>query len=897
MAFLRRFLLRLLNACSPRRAEHDLDRELASHLRLIEDAFQRSGLSSKEATLAARRAFGGVAQAKALHRDARSFVWLDDARWDLRHGARLLGRNPLFAATAALSLAIGIAACTTIFTVAYALLFQAPTGVIDPPRLVDIGTSRNGAGFSPTSLPNYEDVRARATTLEGVYASNLFPQPLGLGTIGASAGADRVFGTFVSANYFTVLGAQPAVGRLFGASDSEQPGAAPIVVLSYRLWARRFHTDPTVVGRTVALNGHPFTIVGVASEGFHGTTVRASDVWVPLTMITTVTSQPLSARADRGAAWLLVGGRLKAGVALSRAAAEIAAIGTTLEQEYPTENRGLGLRLESSSPVPGNAAIIAAFLALLTGVVLLVLVITCANVVGVLLARAAARRAEIAVRLAMGAGRGRLVRQLLAETTLLFAVGAVLGVLAARALISLLVARSPGLPFPVEVSLGLDRRVVIFGAGLAFIAAVLSGLVPALQAARTDVVSALKDDARTPGRLRLRQLFVAVQVGLSVVLITVAGLFVRALERAGSTDPGFDPHGVELLSVDLSQAGYTNANGRQFARDLLARVQDLPEVQHASLAVAIPGGFEVQRRAVSVPGVTPPNGQRFFGVDWNVVEPGYFATLRLPLVTGRDFNADDHDGHEQVAIISETAARQFWSGEDPLGKSIVQPTVGPQGQTVSTRVLRVIGVARDIRTSSLVDGLSRSLVYVPLQQQYAPTVTIVARSSAGGRLADALRKQLEDLNPNVSIVNAQTLEDSLALGLLPQRLVASLAGSLGLVGLLIAAIGLYGVMAYAVTVRTREIGIRIALGARRADVIGLIVRQGLLLTFVGAFGGLVLSAGAAQLLSAFLFGVPPIDPLTFSVAAVLCVSAGLTASYLPTRRAIRIDAMEALRYE
>ncbi|HEV3057925.1 MAG TPA: ABC transporter permease [Vicinamibacterales bacterium] len=897
MAALRRVLFRLLNAIRPLRAEPDLDRELAAHLRLLEDDFQRRGLPPEEARLAATRVFGGVAHAKDLHRDARSFVWLDDARWDVRHGARLLGRHPLFSLTAVASLAIGIGANTTVFTVANALLLRPPAGVVQPAQLVDIGTSRNGVGFGPSSFPNYIDIRSRTTTLDGVYASNLFPQPLSLGTGGTNSSAERFFGTFVSVNYFTVLGAHPCIGRLLDARDSDQPGAAPVAVLSYGFWTRHFANDPTVVGRTIELNGHPFTIVGVTSEGFHGTTVRAGDLWLPLNMVPTVTSQPAAAGTDRAAVWLLVGGRLKPGLTLAQAGAEIDTIGRTLEREYPSENRGTGLRLQASSPVPGNVAIIAAFLALLLGVVLLVLAITCANVASVLLARAAARRTEIAVRLAMGAGRMRLIRQLLAETTLLFLLGGALGLPLARALTSVLVAQLPNLPFPVDVSLALEGRAVLFTAGVACLAALLAGLTPALQASRTDVVSALKDDTRTPERLRLRHAFVAAQVGLSVVLITVAGLFVRALERAGSTDPGFDSHGVELASLNLSQAGYTDASGRQFARDLVDRVRALPDVKRASLALSLPGGFEVQRRALTVPGATPPNGQRFFGVDWNVVEPGYFATLGLPIVAGRDFNANDREGSEPVAIAGEEAAQEFWPGRDPLGQSIVQPTIGPHGQTTSTRVLRVIGVARDIRTSSLVDGLSQSLVYVPLQQQYTPNVTIVARSRSGRRLADELRKLVEAMNPNLPIVAAQTLEDSLALGLIPQRLVASVAGSLGFVGLVIAALGLYGVMAYAVTVRTREIGIRIALGARRANVIGLILRQGMLLTIVGAIAGLLLSAAVSHLLSAFLFGVPPMDPVTFSGAAALFIGVGLVACYLPTRQATRIDAMDALRYE
>ena len=894
MAFLRRFVLRLLNAWRPLRAEPDLDRELALHLQLLEDDFQRRGLSAGEATRAARRAFGGLAHTKDLHRDARSFTWFDEMRWDLRQGARLLRRHPLFTVTSATLLAVGIGATTTVFTVSNALLFRSPMGVVEPERLVDIGSTRNGVGFGPLSFPNYLDVRSRTTTLDAVYASNLFPQPMSLGTRRA---AEPIFGTFVTPNYFSVLRAHAVIGRLFDGSDGEQPGAAPVVVLSYGFWARHFNKDAAVVGHAIGLNGHPFTIVGVASEGFHGTTVRSSDVWVPLNMMATVSPQPATARSDRAAVWLLVGARLGPGIPLAHAASELVTIGRSLEREYPNDNRGTGLRLQTASPVPGNAAIIAAFLAVLMGVVVLVLAITCANVSGVLLARAAARRVEIAVRLAMGAGRGRLMRQLLVETTLLFAVGGAIGLLVARGLTSLLVASLPALPFPVDVSLALDRPGAVFTTSLTCMTALLSGLAPALQASNTDVVSALKDDTRMPRRLRLRHAFVTAQVALSIVLVVVAGLFVRALQRAGSTDPGFDPHGVELASLSLSQGGYTETSGRRFARDLLDRIRALPDVEQASLAVVLPGGFETQRRVVTVPGRTPPNGQRFFGVDWTIVEPGYFATLRLPIIAGRDFKSDDREGSQPVAIVGEATARQFWPGEDAIGKSIVQPTIGPQGRITSTRMMRVIGLARDVTTSSLVDGLSRSIVYVPLQQQYTPTVTIVARSRSGHPLVEDLRKHVATLNPNLPIVGAQTLEASLALGLVPQRLMASVAGSLGLVGLLIAAIGLYAVMAHAVTIRTREIGIRLALGATRADVIRLIMRQGMSLTVGGAIGGLLLSALVSRVLTAFLFGVPPNDPPTFSLTAGLCVAVGLLASYLPTRRATRIDAMDALRYE
>ena len=825
--------------------------------------------------------------------NTRSFVWFSDARRDLVHAARLLRRNPVLTITATLSLAIGIGANTTIFTVANALLLQPAAGVAEPSRLVDIGSSRGGVGFGPISYPNYLDIRQRATTLDGVYAYSRFPQAMSVG--GAGLSAESIFGSVVTVNYFTVLGAVPAAGRLFGAGDSDQPGASPVAVLSHGLWTRRFDKDPTIVGRTLRLNGHPFTVVGVAAEGFHGTGVRALDVWVPMGMVGTVTSR--GTLTDRAARGFLIGGRLKPGVSIAQAAAEIDVIGQTLEHEYQEQNRRTGLRLLASSPVPGNVGPIVAFVALLTVIVSFVLIIACANVAGVLLARAAARRQEMALRLAIGAGRARLIRQLLTETVLLFVLGGASGLLLAWGMTSVLVSRLPTLPFPVAVSLTLDGRVFIFTAGLSLVAALLSGLAPALDASRADLLSGLKNDAPLGGRRRLRYAVVIAQVAFSIVLLIGAGLFIRALHRSASIDPGFDSHGVELISIDLAQAGYTNMTGPPFVRELLDRVRQMPEVQTATIATALPGGFEVRREALTVAGGSSLSMEAFVSVDWNVVEPGYFATLRTPIVAGRDFTTADRNGTQPVAIVSEAAARQFWPAQDAVGNYLSQPTWGPQGPTHPMRTLLVVGVARDIQSSSLIDGLARAWVYVPFQQQYVSNMTIVTRTTRGQRIADQLRPLLAAMNPNLPIVTAQTLDDSVALGFAPQRVAASVAGSLGIVGLILTGIGIYGVTAYTVTRRTREIGIRIALGARTADVIRMVLREGVALTLIGSAIGVVLAAALSHVLAGFLFGIPPIDPITFAVTTVLFAAIGLAACYVPVLRATHIDPTQALRYE
>ena len=825
--------------------------------------------------------------------NGRSFVWFSDARRDLVHAARLLRRNPVLTITATLSLAIGVGANTTIFSVAEALLLQPAAGLAEPSRLVDIGSSQGGIGFGPISYPNYLDIRQRATTLDGVYAYSRFPQAMSVG--GAGLSADSVFGSVVTVNYFTVLGAVPAAGRLFGGGDSDQPGASPVAVLSHGLWTRRFDKDPTIVGRTVRLNGHPFTVVGVAAEGFHGTGVRALDVWVPMGMVGTVTSR--GTLTDRAARGFLIGGRLKPGVSIAQAAAEMDVIGQTLEHEYQEQNRRTGLRLLASSPVPGSVGPIVAFVALLTVIVSFVLIIACANVAGVLLARAAARRQEMALRLAIGAGRARLIRQLLTETVLLFVFGGTSGLLLAWGMTSVLVSRLPTLPFPVAVSLTLGGRVFAFTAGLSLVAALLSGLAPALEASRADLLSGLKNDAPLGGRRRLRYAVVIAQVAFSIVLLIGAGLFIRALHRSTSIDPGFDSQGVELISIDLAQAGYTNVTGPPFVREFLDHVRQMPEVQTATIATALPGGFEVRREALTVAGGSSLSPEAFVSVDWNVVEPGYFATLRTPIVAGRDFTTADRNGTLPVAIVSEAAARQFWPAQDAVGRYLSQPNWGPQGPTHPMRTLLVVGVARDIQSSSMIDGLARPWVYVPFQQQYVSNMTIVARTIRRQRIADQLRPLLAAMNPNLPIVTAQTLDDSVAFGFAPQRIAASVAGSLGIVGLILTGIGIYGVTAYTVTRRTREIGIRIALGARTADVIRMVLREGVALTLIGSAIGVVLAAALSRVLAGFLFGIPPIDPITFAATTVLFAAIGLAACYVPVLRATHIDPKQALRYE
>jgi len=801
---------------------------------------------------------------------------------DIVYGARQLRRRPLVTITAVLTLAIGIGANTTILTIGNGLLFRKPSGVANPERLIDIGFTRNGEGFSSGSYPNYADIRRRSTTLEGVYAHPRFPSAMRLEVPGGSA--ESIFAFRVTDNYFTVLGAVPAAGRLLVPGDAE----GSVVVLSHGFWNRRFGGDPGIVGRTLQLDGRPLTVVGIAAERFHGTGIRSADVWVPL---------PQS--SQRGGAVLLVGGRLKPGVSLAQAMAELNVLGRNLANEYPVENREMGLTAARLSPMPGETVPVTVFLALLIGIAMIVLAIACANIAGVLLARAAGRRREIAVRVAVGAGRSRILRQLFTETALLFAMGSLVGIIFGRGMASFLVSELPHLPFPVDIAPALDLRIIAVSLTISLLAALLSGLTPALQASKSDVVSGLKGD--TPNvfnRLRGRRAFLVAQVAFSLLLLAVAGLFTRALYEVSRADPGFDTAGVELASVNLAMAGHNEITAPATARELVQRIRRLPGVDSATIAAVFPGGFEgIGLGGLEVAGVQPPNGEPLFSPAWNIVEPGYFATLRMPLLAGRDFNTDDRKGTQEVVIIGEGAARTFWPGQNAVGRAVQLVSWSPQG-TLSRKPLLVVGVVRDPKFGSLIDGTTGIYAYVPLQQEYFPGwTTLAVRSTSGRRLTAEIRDAVSSTIPGLPILSSQTAAEYADLGLMPQRVTAWVAGSLGFVGLLLAGIGIYGVTAQMMTLRTREIGIRVALGATRTDVLVMTLKQGMSAVVIGTIAGVLLAAAASRILVVFLLGISPLDPVVLSAAAGLCLLAGLTACFLPAYRAAGVDAMRALGNE
>ena len=809
---------------------------------------------------------------------------------DVRQAARGLRRRPLFALTAGLSIALAIAGNAAIFSLADALLLRAPAGVAEPGRLVDVGRTDRGAGFDTLSYPNYADLRDHNQVFSALAAYDVEPIPLGLA---AGDGAVRVFASAVTGNYFDVLGTRMAIGRGFLAAEDGAGGGAAVAVIGDALWRERFAADAQILGRVVRLNGRAFTVVGVAPPRFGGNTVVAADLWIPAAAAATLRDGDASGLGSRRASWLVGIGRLRPGVTLAQARAAMSALGADLERAHPVENQGRGIAVAPAHRLPGTLhSLVGGFVGLLGLLVLVVLLIACSNVAGMLLARGLERAREVAVRVSLGGSRGRIVTQLLSESASIASLGAAGGVLGALAMTRLLARIQPMLPMPLALDVRVDARVVAVSIAFTLVAALLAGLVPALQAARTDPALALRGAAASPPRSQRRLLrgYVTAQVAMSVLLVVCGLLFARALARAGGVDPGFDASGVALFDLDLRLAGHTAASGPAFADELLARAKQLPGVRSAAFTRVVPlTGSGYGRGALQVPGRAADAEP--LDADWNVVAGDYFATLRIPLVRGRAFTAVDRDGAPRVAIVNETLARRAWGKADPLGWTLLQD----EGDGTS-RPLLVVGVARDGKYRSLGEA-PRAFVYVPFAQAYDPRLTLLVRAAPGAKPFADVRTLLRELDPSLPLVDAASLQARTAVGLLPQRLAGALAGGLGIVGALLAAIGIYGVTAYGVAQRRREIGIRVALGAPRAALLRLAAGQSLAVVLTGGALGLIGAATLGRLLAGLLFGIAPWDPAAFGIALLLLATLATAASWLPARRALAASPSAVLRAE
>ena len=828
---------------------------------------------------------------------------------DVRYGFRVLRASPGFAAVAVLSLALGIGANTSIFSVVNAALLR-PLPVTQPDQLVFVFNGSRTSPYSTSSYPDYVDYRDK---------NEVFSDLLTYSSITMSARADDqtdlISGSIVSGNFFDALGVRAALGRTFLPEEDATPNTHPVAVISHGMWERRFGGDPKIIGQQLTLNGHAFTIVGVAPRGFNGPEVlENNDIYVP-TMMQALVRPPRGGfsgdmnpdlLARRGARWMRMIGRLKPGVGIEQAQAAMTTIADGLAQAYPEDNRNTIATLFPVNKVDPQAYTqLLSVAALLLAVVAIVLLIACANVANLLLARASARRKEIAIRLAMGASRSRLVRQLLTESLLLSLGGGVVGLLFALWTIDLLKSATPpdGI-FSFTLDYKLDGRVLAFTFLLSLATGVIFGLAPALQASRPDLVPALKDEASAAAqgrRLSLRSALVVAQVALSLVLLIGAGLFLRSLNNAQSIDPGFNADKILDAQLNINLLRYTKAQGREFYRQVIERIEALPGVESASLARVVPmsgagrtSSFLIQGQPgpdnVSRSEGTGPDVDNQYTVNTNVIGLKYFSTMGIPLLRGRDFTPQDNEGAPLAAIVNEAFARRYFDGEEALGKRL--SFRGAQGPWAE-----IVGVARDIKYRTLGE-IPRPSVYVPLPQNHETGMALHVRTIGDPvSVAGAVRREVQALDQNLPVTNLQPMSAVLGSSLFAARMGAVLLAIFGLLALLLAAVGLYGVMSYTVARRTREIGIRMALGAQTGNVLRLVLKEGMVLVGGGVAAGLIAAAAVTRLLASFLYGVSPLDAATFAAIPLVLALAALLATYLPARRAAKVDPMIALRYE
>ena len=808
----------------------------------------------------------------------------------LHHSARIFWKSPGFAFVAVLTLALGIGANATIFSFINGLLLRPLAGVERPDRLVGIYTSDYSSGlYGESSYPDYLDFRQQANAFADLAAY----EGAALNLVGPD-GAERLRGAYVTSNYFDVLGVRASVGRTLRAQDDTR-GAPPSVVISYGLWQRHFGGDSAVVGRAATLNNRAYTIVGVTAETFRGLRLGAPpEVWLPLTE---ESAEQLAGRGDRG---LGITGRLRDGVTIEQAQIQITTIADRLAYAYPQTNMGTLEQPNSPRPmsvvreariVPSKQKAVRRVTMLLLIVVGLVLLIACANVANLLLARASTRRREIAIRLALGASRWRLIRQLLTESIFLASIGGAAGLFVSFWTAGLVPTIFP----PGEASgldLSMDWRVLGFTVAVSLLTGVLFGLAPALQTSRPNLVSALKDDqsgsSRRQTRFGLRGVLVTAQIAVSLLLLIGAGLFLRSLRNAVTFDPGFDAHNLLFASLATGGLERTKAQTQAFYQQLLESLSAQPGVRSVSLTRVVPLGGGGQRRGVLIEGYQPrPNEDT--ELNTNVVGLNYFDTLGIPVVQGRDFNVTDKAGSPGVVIVNEEFAQRYFPNRSAVGKRVRTDSEGSY--------LEIIGVARTAKYRDLRE-VSLPFVYIPLAQEMQGDMTLVVRTTnEPASMRSIVRNELQHINRSVPVFAVKTITEQIDAALSPDRMVALLLALFGAVALLLASIGIYGVVSYAVAQRTHEIGIRMALGARTTDVLGLVIRNGMSLALVGVVVGLVGAYLLTRLLAGLLFGITPTDLGTFALVTLGLLLVALTACYIPARRATKVEPLVALRNE
>ena len=801
---------------------------------------------------------------------------------DLRYGLRMLVKTPAFTVVAVLSLALGIGANTTVFSLLDAVMLRS-LPVQQPEQMVHVATVIPGnTPHYDFSYPMYAGLRDNNQSLSGLIAYST-------ANFGLAAGdqTERIRGEMVSANYFSVLGVQPSVGSAFAPSD-EAPGAHRAALISDALWTRFFNRDPNVLNKTISLNGRNFSVVGVAPKKFSGMLRgMVTDVWVTLPHNMDFEDNP-KLLSSANLSWVSLAGRLKPGVTIKQAQTHLTSLLPGLSQDGQSGNQAIAL----TEAAGGNSAYVDELsrpVTLLFLAVGLILAIACANVASLLLARSRTRRKEIGVRLALGATRFRIVRQLMTESLLLSLAGGALGLLFTfwtSGLVSDFLATNDD---PLSLEINPDARVLVFTLVASMATVLLFGVVPALKASRVDLVPTLKDSNTLPIFRRgpsLQNLLVITQVALSLLLLAGAGLFVRSLWNLRGIDKGFSGRNVMAFSLNMGLQGYDKGRGANFYASALEDISSVPGVESATLASSLPATAGGSRTQLG-PNETKPAVSEEVSIDIVTVAPRFFETTGLSLLQGRDFRRIDNEKSSKVMIVNETMARKFWPKGDPVGQSF------NDGQDT----YEVVGVARDTKYRNLRET-PRMTMYQPLTQAYVPTMNLLVRTTSDPTTVVTLvQNRLHSIEPALTVYNVRTLLEHVGRSLYVERMESIILGTLGVLALILTAIGVYGVVTYSVTQRTRELGIRMALGAQRRDVFKLVLRKGLILVAWGSAIGLLASYWLARLVSNQLYGVSPNDPATLVSVAGLLVAVALLASYIPARRATKVDPLVALRYE
>jgi predicted permease len=898
MKTLRAFWLRLAGTVhgEPR---DSFAEELEGHLQMHTEDNVRNGMSATEARRDALMKLGGIEQTKELYHDRQTLPILDVFMQDVRYGLRMLRKNPGFTAVAVLSLALGIGANTTIFTVVNAVLLSA-LPVRDLPRLVEMDTvdtktlvTQARAEKIGMSFPNFEDYRRDNQVFTDLAAF----LPITLTWSGGSE-PRQLQGELVSANYFEVLGIRPAQGRFFMLDEDTKPNGNDVAVLSYALWANKLGSDPSIIGKPLILDARPYTVIGIAPRGFRGTITffSSEQAWIP----TSMKDQVLGGKEkdffnDRRALTLGTFGRLKPSIEMSVAEASLKTIATHLETEFPKDNSGRSVAL---SPL-ADAAVgvndhkrIALAGAMMMGVVGLVLLIACVNLANLLLAQGARRQKEIGLRAALGANRSRIVRQMLTESMLLSLAGGVVGLAVAYAGRSILWSFRPPFIDQSGIDLSLDSHVLLFTLGVAILTGFIFGLVPAVKASRPDLMDTLKAGGRggTMGWRRdpLRSLLVIGEMALALIALVGAGLFLRSMQNAQKTELGFESKNLLAMNFDLGALHYEEGRGQQFYRAAIEKVKNSLGVASASVASNGPlaGGFA---RTVFPEGRDEASGYRGTLTTVNDINLDYFETLRIPMVRGRLFSDGDRKETASVAIASEAMVKQFWPNENGLGKRF--HFFG------DTTLREIVGVVANSVVNEVGED-PQPIVFLPMTQDYVPAATLQVRTTGNPEgMVATTRAALQALDPNLAITNVFTIEQIMSQALWAPRMGGFLLALFGGLALLLSAVGVYGVLSYSVNQQTREIGLRMALGAQRGDVMRLILGQGLRLTALGLSLGVLVALGLMRVLASLLFDVRAYDPSTYTAVTLLLTAVALLACYIPARRAMRVDPMVALRYD